>query len=213
MRDLIISGGGILAIECPNPATRMVFSGDVVIRDNVFLPKKDGIYKRKKIGFQPWSNAREQLAKLGNINAASKFHSVQLRLERPSLPTSLWIVSWAYDIFSDFGNSIVRPFVWLCAFWIASFSAWFFTTARPAGDACASGFCLATSGAEFLDRLWLALLLATKPVLAPIGVPGTEVAGITIGPGGMLVELLYRLTVLVLLLFIGIALRRRFRVA
>ncbi|MEK6755107.1 MAG: hypothetical protein AABZ02_03040 [Bacteroidota bacterium] len=83
------------------------FRGDVSL-STIALPRQP-----TKDGIQWLRDMRAILLDKGNQRAASFFHAAELAQERGREPLINRIVSRAYELGSDFGNSIGRPVLWL----------------------------------------------------------------------------------------------------
>jgi len=148
--EFIMKKGFIIELNCPAPHETNPFSGNVIIQD-VFIPASrrdylpdgvemlssditiDGINipaihtKYKYLNAQPFRNFRHHLKSLENTPMSNLFHSLELRAERMTDPLPNKTISYLYDLFSEYGSSILRPFLWLIGFWIASTSLFYFT--------------------------------------------------------------------------------------
>jgi len=63
---------------------------------------------------QSYRNLRSHLSKQANFPAAAPIHAAELTLDRTSDTFFNRLLSWGYELVSDFGNSPVRALLWLC---------------------------------------------------------------------------------------------------
>src|SRR5713226_3470760 len=109
VHHLDVAGGCILNFDCPAPGSDNPFTGHATFTD-VFLPKDTKNYLLESA--QPYRNMRHHLRSLHNTNAAGLFHDRELIVERERSPWTDNLVSRVYEYISEFGNSILRPFLW-----------------------------------------------------------------------------------------------------
>ena len=114
VKDLHVRGGCVLDFGCPPPDAGNPFVGSVTFELNVFLPRQTRNYPLS--GPQCYRNMRAHLRKLENTTAANLFHAVELAVEREKDSWTNRTISRLYEWFSDFGGSILRPFLWLVLF-------------------------------------------------------------------------------------------------
>jgi hypothetical protein len=110
IRNFTFTNGGVLNISSPPTAADNPFFGSVKIQ-NVFIPRNTRNYPIPDA--QPYREMRHHLMALKNDQAAGHFHSAILAIERESDPNINKIISYLYESFSDFGNSILRPMLWI----------------------------------------------------------------------------------------------------
>ncbi|HEV2161194.1 MAG TPA: hypothetical protein VGR52_03010 [Stellaceae bacterium] len=109
---LSVSGGGILCIDCPPADGDNPFTGSVFFERNVFFPRKAG---GRVIDAQPYRNMRAHMAKLENSPMVSLFHVLELVVERKKERRGFTrFISWLYEVLSNCGGSVGRPFgIWV----------------------------------------------------------------------------------------------------
>lgn len=112
--------GGILNIDCSPPKSNNPFTGSVVFI-NTFFPKNTNDYLLKNA--QPYRNMRHHLMSLENEVMASKFHSLELVIERETDPFPDNLLSYMYAAFSSYGGSIIKPFIWFTLLLLISWLA------------------------------------------------------------------------------------------
>jgi hypothetical protein len=116
-----LESGGLLSLRCPIADQPSPFRGPVTIGRKFYLPRKDGEYKGNALGHLDWTSLRMHLAAVGNLAAAGRAHSVELKFERATAPLPTRVVSWFYWVLSDYGNSIGRPIFLLFLSWYIGF--------------------------------------------------------------------------------------------
>ena len=120
-----MKGGSILNIECPNVNEDAPFIGDVSFKD-VFLPIGN-LYSVDRFTIQGYRNIQYHLQNMQATLASNLFHTLELRAERKFEPKTNKTISYLYDWFSEYGSSILKPFMWLFSFWIISIAIFYLT--------------------------------------------------------------------------------------
>jgi hypothetical protein len=202
--------GGLVSVGCPPPYEANPFRGPMILQ-NVKIRRQDGLYKGRMRGSQPWKNVAAHLADLGSLQSAGVFHSVTLSIERkyekgPLLDRA---ISWCYEKFGDYGNSIARPAIWLfglCVCLLVVYSL--FDVASPSNGAVRANWTEQLFSHRLLRNGWLAL----QPILNPFGAivstsPPVEPSNII----WYALHALYRLASLFLIFLMFLGIRRRFR--
>ncbi|MEW6330815.1 MAG: hypothetical protein AB1560_05070 [Pseudomonadota bacterium] len=101
-------GGGIRQIDIDPPGSENPFTGSIWFEKTWFPTEKNMVQ-----GAQPYRNMRHHLRSLSNMQMADLFHALELRTERRQETWTNKAISYLYDLFSDFGSSILRPVLWL----------------------------------------------------------------------------------------------------
>lgn len=114
---LEMNGGCVLAVRCPPASEPNPFRGEVAISGTYFPMRRFGHYLS---GPQNYSNMRYHLAAQENDLMAAQFHAAELATQREQETLPYKILSYFYQWFSDFGNSALRPFLWLLVLLISS---------------------------------------------------------------------------------------------
>jgi len=108
LKRFAMRGGGISQIEIDPQGSVNPFTGSVWFVDT-WLPTDKNMIQ----GPQPYRNMRHHLRSLSNMQMADLFHALELRTERKQETWTNKTISYLYDVFSDFGASILRPVLWL----------------------------------------------------------------------------------------------------
>lgn len=211
LRHFEMERGSLLNVQCPPPDGDNPFTGTVVFR-NVFFPRDRKNYLLE--GAQPYRNLRHHLRSLENAQMANLLHSAELAVERQDDTWPNRVISWLYELFSDFGSSALRPLLWLIGFVGVSF-VW---TYMSAGAVLASEEKLIGWQEIFLRKdcagdVLRSLYLAFQPIANPIGIFGKDPILVARFPSlaiwlsiqGMLSVVLIALTIF--------AIRRRFKIS
>jgi len=205
-----MQGGSLLNVVCPPPGAGNPFTGTVSFTKDVFFPRERNRYIL--LGPQPYRNMRYHLRSLENAQMANLIHSAELAVEREDDSWTNWFVSHLYEGMSDFGSSVLRPFLWLLLLYSVSVCAIFYSGGAevpPLSD-------LVGWQRTLIDpawgEYWRALYLALQPVVNPIGI---------FGPKWLLIPRysdlaawlsLHGFLSLILLALLIFAIRRRFKI-
>src|SRR5690348_16419954 len=104
LRYLEMKGGGVKRLQTPLPGEGNPFVGSVSIVSPVkFSPDIENA--------QAFRNLRHHLASIHNLEAASVFHSAEMRTLYKEQNGLDKLFNLTYRIFSDYGNSTIRPFI------------------------------------------------------------------------------------------------------
>src|SRR5712692_848569 len=212
---LDVTGGCILNFNCPTPSSGNPFMGHVAFAPSVFLPKDTKNYLLESA--QPYRNIRHHLRALHNSEAASLFHSAELIVERERASWTDNLVSRLYGSFSDFGNSILRPFLW----WLLLIAATTFAALHIEGglistDATTKNVGWPTNDGLYADNdlglLFRAVYAAFTAAINPFGLFGSK--SLLIAQNSWLAAVLTAEQILsaVLITLIIFAIRRRFKI-
>lgn len=109
LSSLSIRGGGLLDLTCPPQHERNPFSGNVTLK-GVYLPRSRAAWVQSP---QNWRNLHAHLHNMENVPAASMVLSAVLAQQRSDEALTAQLLSWLYELSSDFGNSPSLPLVWL----------------------------------------------------------------------------------------------------
>lgn len=202
---LDIDKSRILRVTCPSPSSTNPFLGSVSIRRTKLSSNWENA--------QHYRNARHHLAALHNHDAASKFHAAELQTELGRQSSIDKVISFTYLLLSNYGESTLRPLLWVIAFLLLNTGILFFCDGVVLANASNEIFDWRTSlyGSGLEPEILRALALSFSQIFNPLGIFGTkavvaakspllEVVSMTIGFFGTLSLGLFVL-----------ALRRRFR--
>lgn len=181
--------------------------GNVVLQ-RVFMPRDNLL---GTINVQTVRNLRQHLLDHNNRLAAGVLHSVELAHERPHERWPSRVISYIYEVGSDFGNSTVRPAGWLF------FSLLSVTVIAAAFDLVSvganglHGWQEKLGETDWWHRLFRSFIYAGQSILNPLGIfasrslviAKTELAALFLTP----LSLIGTLAVILLL----ISIRRRFK--
>ena len=203
-------GGSLLNVVCPPPGPNNPFSGTVSFTPRVFFPRERDTYILA--GPQPYRNMRYHLRALENVQMANLFHSAELAVERKDDSWTNHVVSYLYELTSDFGSSVLRPFLWLSLLYVSSVYAIFCSDGAEVPEP--SG--LVGWQHALIDPAWgeytRAFYLALQSFVNPVGIFGLKyllVPKYTQLAAWLSVDGFIGLILLALLIF---AIRRRFRI-
>lgn len=166
-------GGSILNIECPPPWEESPFNGSVSLVD-VFLPRDPKRYLIS--GPQPYRNLRAHLRSLENSQGAGLIHSAELAMERVTDSRTNKLLSHAYEWFSDFGSSALRPLLWLLGLWFVTFVViWVVDGAALAFDNTEyTGWRHVLVCNDVSGQFWRALVLSLQQLASPLTILGAK---------------------------------------
>ncbi|WP_341895021.1 hypothetical protein [Ferrovibrio terrae] len=207
IRHLEVNGGGVLSLVVQSGEINNPFSGPVIIR-NLYLPREAGT----DMNPQRLRDIRSHLLKMNNMLAAGVFHSAELALDRSleSIPNRFF--SWIYEIMADFGNSPSRALKSLLFFFALMTCLCFFAGAikEPEGPEVI-GWKESLVGSSVEAKLLRSLTYSISSILNPLGIIQSKPILISTSPywttGLALVGLGGTLSVI----FLVIAIRRRFK--
>ena len=154
-------------ITCPVPTLENPFKGPVSLTgtrfSNLPLLMSD---------VQQYRNLRYHLSSLENTLAEGIVHSKVLRMERAEQDVVNRIISYLYQIFSDFGNSTVRPLVWLFATTLASCLLVYFAdgAVQTADSGAYIGWRNSITERGEVGRITRSMLLGTQSLVNPLGI-------------------------------------------
>ncbi len=207
-----MQGGCVLNIQIPAPGNETPLTGSVSF-SNTFFPRKRGQYLLS--GSQPYRNMRHHLRTIENGHMADLFHSAELAVERQDDTFINRLLSHAYELFSDFGSSALRPLLWWLLLFVLTVAIIFH--ADGAVQAFASDDYYQGWRSSLLDsNTWYADLLrsgylAFRSMINPLGLFGVRelLAPVT---GWLVIYLSFAglLSVVLITLFV-LAVRRRFK--
>ena len=110
--DLIIDDCLLLSVAAPVSREKNPVKRSLVIK-NCKLPERDST--PELAGLQGLRNLRLHAAAMQNVDAASKLHAAELRIERRLQEPAAAIANWCYEKISLYGYSIGRPLLALAA--------------------------------------------------------------------------------------------------
>ena len=166
VQDLSWEGGYLGHFDLHQDKTR-AFVGDVSLH-RVTLPPTAEPYRMQWL-----RDAREAFTARNNLIAAGIFHTSELKLYRRNGGLAYLLTSWGYQLGSNFGNSIGRPFGWLLFFLVAIGVVAYCSGTEPNLKASAAWFATLKS-----SRWWPEVLRAgvysAQSVLNPLNLFVTE---------------------------------------
>lgn len=124
--DLDVNGGCLYRFHARAAAGRSAdnpFQGRVTI-SNLYLPRTRKYSPNESSGDElafrtyEYRNIRSYLAKKSDTTAAGIFHAAELALERKTDKIFYCMLSWFYELISDYGNRASRALFWLFATYI-----------------------------------------------------------------------------------------------
>ena len=210
--QLIMSGGCLLRPITPPPGSGNPFVGDVEF-SNVFFPRAVEYFHLP--GAQQYRSLRHHLRELHNEHTGNIIHAAELAVERDEdAKRSNRILSRLYEMFSDFGNSAVRPLGWIVFSLVLSVTLIMCVdgaVALPQVDGY-HGWQTGLSEDGFVGKATKALVLTGQHFLNPLGVLGVK--GLTVASNGwvafgLMVYSLFNIVFISLMIF---AMRRRFKI-
>lgn len=207
---LHVEKGFILDFICPVPGGNNPFSGSISL-NNTFIPRDTKNYLLT--GPQPYRNIRHHLKSIENGQLANYFHSAELAVERENDAFFNKIISHAYESFSDFGASALRPIIWWFIIGFASASLIYYF------DGAVNSFSLDSENYTgwrsilICNNEYRSVYLSFQSMLNPLGVLGIK--SLVIPAFGWLVTylLIQGLLSAVLIALMIFAIRRRFKIS
>jgi len=212
---LDVTGGCVLNFDCPAAGSDNPFTGHVYFAPDVFLPKDTKNYLLESA--QPYRNLRHHLRALHNTNTANLFHAAELTVERERGSWTENLVSRLYEYFTDFGNSILRPFLWwllliaattLCALHSDGGLVAADPTAKPVGWPVTSDLYADNELAVLIRASYASLSAAINP----FGLFGSKSLLIAQSPWLAAILTAEQILSAVLITLIIFAIRRRFKI-
>jgi hypothetical protein len=181
---LYLDGCTIRQVAPPTNPAENPFVGDVdlprtyVVRGEV--PAIGNVFRRE--GCPPVSSPqqlrdmRAHLSARSNLRAAGVFHAIELSNARASEPTYFEsFVSWIYEVGSNYGNSMTRPFFWFLFFFcLIAASDLIFNLAEPVAKEDLYGWQNQLRSANIGDRIIKSFVYAGATVFNPLGVLATK---------------------------------------
>jgi len=162
---------------------------------------------------QQYRNARSFLQSNNNTLAAATFHSAELALDRHRETMISRFVSWIYEVFSDYGNSVSRPVLILLFLFVAisALGTIFDATTVGIPPKELSGWQHQLSGPSLEGRALRSATFTLRGIVNPLGIFNIKPLVIAVSIWWSLVlEGLSVLGTLALGLFV-VAVRRRFK--
>ena len=207
-----MKGGCVLNIQIPAPGNTTPLTGSVLFAET-FFPRKRGLYLLP--GAQPYRNMRHHLRTIENGHMADLFHSAELAVERQDDTFINRMLSHAYELFSDFGSSALRPLLWWLLLFVLTVAIIFH--ADGAVQAFVSDDYYQGWRSSLLDsNAWYADLLrsgylAFRSMINPLGLFGVREL-LAPATGWLVIYLSFAglLSVVLITLFV-LAVRRRFK--
>lgn len=202
-------GGGISQLDILPPGSSNPFTGSIWFANTWFPTEKD-----MPQGAQPYRNMRHHLRSLSNMQMADFFHALELRTERRQETWTNKAISYIYDLFSDFGASILRPILWLLLLGVtAAYILIILDGAVPtrALESSAVGWQTALLGDDIAAPINRGFYLSFYSIIHPLGLFGGQpllVASTHWLSGLLIIEGIFSATLIALTIF---ALRRRFK--
>lgn len=203
--ELDIFGSRVLRTTCPVPGKINPFNGSVSVRRTRFSSSWENA--------QHYRNLRHHLSKIHNHDAASVFHSAELQTE---MQRQAWLdrqINRTYWALSNYGESSVRPLLWLLVFLgLNVLFLYFADGVTPIGEALeADGWRYSLYGFGEWSRLFRAVSLALTEVFNPLGIFGAKSIIAARTPLVQVVSMVLGLLGTISLGLFVLALRRRFR--
>lgn len=207
---LNIEKGFILNFICPVPGDNNPFSGSISF-NNTFIPRDTKNYLLT--GPQPYRNIRHHLKSIENGQLANFFHSAELAVERENDTYFNKVISHAYESFSDFGASALRPIIWWFIIgFVSALLIYYFDGAVNAFDIDGEHY---TGWRSILicNNEYRSVYLSFQSMLNPLGVLGIK--SLVIPAFGWLVTylLIQGLLSAILIALMIFAIRRRFKIS
>ena len=202
-------GGGISQLDIQPPGSDNPFTGSIWFANTWFPTEKD-----MPQGAQPYRNMRHHLRSLSNMQMADFFHALELRTERRQETWTNKAISYIYDLFSDFGASILRPILWLLLLGVSvSYILITWDGAIPTHtlESSAVGWQTTLLGDDIAAPISRGFYLSFYSIIHPLGLFGGQpvlVASTQWLSGLLIVEGIFAATLIALTIF---ALRRRFK--
>lgn len=211
VNHLDVAGGCILNFSCPPPGSENPFTGHVSFK-SVFLPRDTKNYLLESE--QPYRSLSHHLHSLHNTTATHLFHTAELVVERERSSWTDNLISYLYQGLCDFGNSILRPFLW----WLLLIAVTTFIALHSEGGFVAAdpeSSHLGWKTALFTNDNWSQLLQAgygaITTALNPLGIFGTKSVLVAQSPWLAAWLTITGISSAVLIALLIFAIRRRFK--
>lgn len=210
-----MEGGCVLNIDIPTPGGSNPLKGSVdFVR--TFFPRNRTDWLLQ--GPQPYRNMRFHLRNIENGQMANLFHSAELAVERDRDTRFNRILSYAYELFSDFGSSAARPIIWwfTVAFLVAGilYSADGVVPSSSANEHFVGWRAvLVENGGGYLQRAAKALYLSFNTMLNPLDLLSYRALLVPGTPALFVLSLAQALLSAVLVALLILAIRRRFKMS
>lgn len=210
VRNFDISGGCIFNLDCPPPDGENPFTGSIMLND-VFFPRSTRTYPIS--GPQPYRNLRSHLSTLHNVAGTNVVHAAEQAIERETDTSWNKILSYLYEMFSDFGSSPIRPIAWLVG--LSLFSVlliYLFDGADLAVETSAyRGWQTLLIDSGVSGRIARSFVLGFQPITNPLGILGTKTLLVPKSVGLSIWLGIQGLASAVFVALFILALRRRFK--
>ena len=207
---LHIESGFILDFICPVPGDSNPFSGSISL-NNTFIPRDTKNYLLA--GPQPYRNIRHHLKSIENGQLANFFHSAELAVERENDTFFNKVISHAYESFSDFGASALRPIIWWFIIGFASALLIYYFDGAVNAFSLNSEHYTGWRSILICSNEYRSVYLSFQSMLNPLGVLGIK--SLVIPASGWLVTylLIQGLLSAILIALMIFAIRRRFKIS
>jgi hypothetical protein len=206
LRFFEMRGGSVTDLQSPLTSEHGPFVGSVNIVGAYFSAKIENA--------QAFRNLRRHLTSLHNQEAASVFHSAEMRALFNEQGVLDRFFNLLYRFISDYGNSTVRPLSWFLLFAALNFFVFFITDGAiaSAGSEAVGWQSLLLDESTFGVALRAGTITLTQ-ILNPLGIFGHRSLLIANSLGLVVANASLCLFATVSLAFFILALRRRFRLA
>ncbi|MCW9024780.1 MAG: hypothetical protein OQK73_08855 [Gammaproteobacteria bacterium] len=207
---LHVEKGFILDFICPVPGSSNPFSGSISL-NGTFIPRDTKNYLLT--GPQPYRNIRHHLKSIENGQLANFFHSAELAVERENDTVFNKIISHAYESFSDFGASALRPIIWWFTIGFASALLIYYFDGAVNAFSLDSDHYTGWRDILICSNGYRSVYLSFQSMLNPLGILGIK--SLVIPASGWLVTyLLFQgLLSAILIALMIFAIRRRFKIS
>jgi hypothetical protein len=159
-------------------------------------------------------DAREAFTARNNLIAASIFHASELKLARPKewfkIFHPYWLASWAYQVGSNFGNSIGLPLFWLFIFYVSIGVVAYYSGTEPNVKASAGWF-TGIKAHGWCPEVLRAGVYAAQSILNPLNLFVTEPLVSVSNGWGVIASLVLGVFGIASLALFFLSLRRRFK--
>lgn len=199
-------GGYLSAIRGASNSAANPFAGNVTIR-NVQISAQ-----QEDADIQWLRDVRARLVERNNHRAAGVFHSVEMRRMRDTEPLANRLVSYFYQLGSDYGNSISRPLVLLAGAFSAIFLLSLITRSSVANvSEDATGWVGVLRECGWFPMVIRSAVYAAQSILNPLGLFSSKpLVNADTWWFGLLCSFLGLVGILALGLFV-LSVRRRFK--
>jgi hypothetical protein len=208
--NLTMAASYIWNIQCPHENNPI--SGTVNIGEDVSFGTKqiNGAFAEK----QGYQNMRHHMMKLNNPLAAYKFHEIELRTERNADKfLTNKIVSYLYDLFSVYGNSILRPVLWFILFFlIFTFLTIHYGNPIWVNEVSPQGWMKIFCEDSYTSDVSKAFTYTAQNTLNPLGILGYKNMFVLQNGFIATINILYNLISITLITLIVLAIRKKFRI-